>query len=82
MNSSISWDITPFCVENQQKKKTRKRHQFPFPTCLMLVSCFGYSSTFKLGMTFSSYTPIGCHETTWHYVSEDRNLHNRSRENL
>jgi hypothetical protein len=51
-------------------------------TCVTLVLGLAYSSTLKIYVTCFSETSVGFQRTTWHYISEDRNLHNHCCENL
>jgi hypothetical protein len=48
----------------------------------MLVSCLVYSLTLKLEVTCSSEKAADFQQTTWHYIPEDRTLHNLHCENL
>jgi hypothetical protein len=48
----------------------------------LLVSCSSYSSTLNMEVTCSSVTLVDFQWTTWHYIPEDRNLHNHHYENL
>jgi hypothetical protein len=49
--------------------------------CFMLVSCLS-SSALTMKVTCSSKTSFDFQQTTWHYVVEDRTLHNHLYENL
>jgi hypothetical protein len=51
-------------------------------TCFTLVSCFVYSSTLKLEATCSSEMSSEFQQTTWHYIPEDRIVHNCCCKNL
>jgi hypothetical protein len=48
----------------------------------MLVSCLAYSSTLNMEATCSSETPVDFQRTKWHYIAEEKALHNRRCENL
>jgi hypothetical protein len=50
--------------------------------CFMLVSCLAYFSTLKMKATSSTKTLVDFEETTWHFIPEDRTLHNHGCENL
>jgi hypothetical protein len=47
-----------------------------------LVSCLAYSSTLKMEATHSSKTSVDSQWATRRCIPEERNLHNRRRENL
>jgi hypothetical protein len=41
-----------------------------------------YSSTLKMKVTCSSETSVDFQQTEWHYIPEDRTLHNHHCENV
>jgi hypothetical protein len=47
-----------------------------------VLSCFAYSLTLKVEATCSSKTSVDFQRTTWHYIPQDRTLHNHHYENL
>jgi hypothetical protein len=51
-------------------------------SCFMLVSCVAYSSTLEMEVMSSSQTSADFQWAKWHYISEDRTLHNHGCENL
>jgi hypothetical protein len=89
----IFWDITPCnpLKVNRQfggtchlRLQGRRINQLwaLLATCLILVSCLAYSSTLKMEATCSSEKSIWLQRTTWHYIPQDRSLHNHRCENL
>jgi hypothetical protein len=64
MKSSLLWDMTPW------SPLIFNRH-FSFT----LASCLAYSSTMKMGATYSSETSVGFQRATRSYIQEDKNLH-------
>lgn len=50
--------------------------------CVILVSCFVYSSTLKKQATYSSEKSVGFQRTTLYYVPDNRALHDHCCENL
>jgi hypothetical protein len=84
MSSNI-WDILP-CSPlkvNQLFRGTCRPHlQAELTICFMLVSSLTYSSIMKMEDTWSSKTLVDLQWTTWHYIPEDRTLHNHCGENL
>jgi hypothetical protein len=49
---------------------------------LMPDSCLSYSSTLKMEVTCSSKTLVVFRRMAWHYIPQDRTLHNHCCENL
>lgn len=47
-----------------------------------LLSCLAYHSSLKMEVTSSSRTLVDFLQSTWHFIPEDRYLHNYSCENL
>jgi hypothetical protein len=43
--------------------------------CLMLISCLAYFLTLKMEATCSPKMSVAFQQTTWHYIPEDRTLH-------
>jgi hypothetical protein len=47
-----------------------------------LVSCLAHYSDLKVKAIYSSETSVDVQRTTWHYIPDDRTLHNYRCENL
>jgi hypothetical protein len=77
MNSPIFWDITPCSPLKINWCSRGKSHpEALLASCFMLVSCFAYSSTWKMEKTCSSETSVDLQQIMWCYIPEDRTLHN------
>jgi hypothetical protein len=73
-----------FRLEGKTKQKPRNKqavNKTLFSACLILISCLAYSSTLKVEKCYSG-TSIDFQQTTWHYILEDRTLHNHCYENI
>jgi hypothetical protein len=80
LKSSVFWDIMP-CSLLKVNYILEENVTFIFRICLlaacfMLIACLAYSSTLKMEATCSSKTLVDSQWTTWHYIPEDRTLHN------
>jgi hypothetical protein len=51
-------------------------------SCWYLASSLAYFSTMKMEATCSSKISVGFQRNIWHYIPEDRTLHNQCCENL
>jgi hypothetical protein len=67
MNNTIFWDIT-LCSPLKVNKRFRERAAFT------LVSCLAYSFNLKMEVTCFSEMSVDFHQTTRHYIPEDRTL--------
>jgi hypothetical protein len=66
------------------KSKPRKKPGWSralLAVCFMLVLCLAYSSAVKMVICFSE-TLVDFHQTTQHYILQDRVLHSHCCENL
>jgi hypothetical protein len=53
-----------------------------FDARFLLLACWVYSSTLKMGATYCTETSVYFHRTTLRYIPEDRTDHNHSCEDL
>jgi hypothetical protein len=58
----------------KQREAGSKQNCYPLATWFVLVSCLAYSSTLKMGATYSSEMSVNFQWTTWHYIPVDRSL--------
>jgi hypothetical protein len=96
IKNSVFWDITrcssvkiyqglegTYRLHLQGQRTSQARNQQPrLAACFVLVSCFDYSSTLKLGPICSSQTSVDFQRTTSPYIPEKRSLHSHRCENL
>jgi hypothetical protein len=65
-----------------QGRRVSKKQGARRAACLLLVSCFAYTSTLKMEAICSSESSIDSNQTTRCYIPECRNFHSQSCENL
>jgi hypothetical protein len=70
MKSLIFWDITPCSLLKVNRRFGGSRAKLG--NFFALVSCFVYSSTFKMEAICSSETSVDFKRTTRRYILEDR----------